>query len=234
MVIFDLGGVLLREAESNLHKAHSKNIQKALAGNVPQMRIFNRTFEFAAIFCGSECKNSWILGTVSGDEIVTKIKENIDKPEYDSFFKNQYERDLIKHGIEFVLLPEQLVELTEIIDEGLAFIETCKKNDIELAIISNWDPASFVLAQNKFNQLFAFFDEKNIVIPQMVGKTKPSPEIYAFTVQRSHSNLKDCFFVDDSPTNVKGAQEYGIKSVVHRNWQETEQALISLGLKLQD
>ena len=70
-------------------------------------------------------KSSWILGTTSAYEIVLKIKDNIDRKEFDHFFNDQYERDLIKNGIEFILLPELLVDLTEIINKGLEFIKKC-------------------------------------------------------------------------------------------------------------
>jgi len=96
-VIFDLGGVLLREAEVNLHKANSDALKLLLGDNLPQIRIFNRAFEFAALFCGSDCKTGWILGTISGKEIVDKIKENIDNVEHDNFFRDEHERSLIKH-----------------------------------------------------------------------------------------------------------------------------------------
>ncbi len=233
-VIFDLGGVLLREAEVNLHKAKSDSLQKVLSGEFPKTKIFNRAFEFAALFCGPNCKSGWILGTVSGHEIVSKIKENIDKSEHDKFFKDQYERDLIKHGIEFILLPDLLVNLTEIIHEGLEFIKKCKSSGIKLSIISNWDPESFDLLKTKMPELFSLFEEAHIIIPQMVGKIKPELEIYERTVKKINVDPEFCFFVDDSKSNIEGAQRYGIKSVHHKNWQETEKELIKHGLKLRD
>ena len=231
-VIFDLGGVLLREAEVNLHKAESNALKHLLGGKLPQIRIFNRAFEFAVLFCGSDCKTGWILGTVSGKEIVDKIKENIDNVEHVTFFKDEYERSLIKHGIEFILLPDLLAELTEVIHEGLEFVKKCKASGVELVIISNWDPESFDIMKTKMPELFNLFEEKNIIIPHMLGKAKPSLEIYDYTVKRIKFDQANCFFVDDSKANVEGAEQYGIKSVHHKNWQETEQELIKHGLKL--
>lgn len=94
------------------------------------------------------------LGTTSGNHIVNKIKENIDKAEFDKFFNNAHERALIKHGIEFVLMPDLLVKHTEIIHEGFEFIKKCKDNNIKLAIISNWDPESFKIIKNKLPEFF--------------------------------------------------------------------------------
>ena len=66
----------------------------------------------------------------------------------------------------------------------------------------------------------------------MVGKVKLELEIYDFTVKRSNTILEHCFFVDDSTANVQGARDYGIKSVLHKNWHDTESELIKHGLKL--
>lgn len=231
-VIFDLGGVLVSEAEVNLHKTKSENLQKVLAGNVPKIRIFNRSFGFASLFCGLNCKSDWILGDISGEEIVSKIKENIDKPEYADFFKDTYEKDIIKHGIASILLPDLLIDLSEIIQEGFEFIKKCKSNNIQISIISNWDPASFILLQSKIPELLNLFEKNLIVIPQLVGNVKPAWEIYDYTVKAINLPLESCYFIDDSQANVEGAQKYGIKSIHHKNWKETEHELIKLGLDL--
>jgi FMN phosphatase YigB (HAD superfamily) len=232
IVIFDLGGVLLREAEQNLHKAPSESLQKILAGELPKLRIFNRAFEFAALFCGPACKSGWIMGTLSGHEIVSTIKQHIDSTEHNNFFKNHYERDLIKHGIEFILVPELLADLTEVIHEGVAFVKKCQSSGVKSGIISNWDPESFALLKTKMPEFFSLFGDDLVVIPQMVGKIKPQREIYDYTVKKINLDPRCFFFVDDSAANVAGAQECGIKAVCHRNWQETEAELITQGLKL--
>jgi FMN phosphatase YigB (HAD superfamily) len=232
VVIFDLGGVLLREAEVNLDKVDNKNLKSLFATSFSETRIFNRAFEFASLFCGDNCKNEWILGTISGQNIVKKTKENIDKIEHDKFFKSEHEKSLIKYGIEFVLIPELLIELTEIIDEGFEFVKKCKDNNIKLAIISNWDPESFKLIKVKFPEFFKLFNEQNIIIPSMLGKTKPCVEIYDYAVKKINSEISNCFFVDDSKINVEGAQKAGIKSVHHQNWKETKEKLVELGLKI--
>lgn len=233
-VIFDLGGVLVREAEVNLHKAQSEKLQALLNGQLPRVRIFNRAFEFVALVGGSDYKVPWILGTVSGNEVVTVIKENIDKAEFDSFFNDPYERALIKHGIEFIVVPELLVELTDIMHEGLEFVKKCKAHGIEVVIISNWDPESFVLLKASIPDLFNLFDEKNIIIPQMAGVTKPAVQIYDYTIKNLGLDVSQCFFIDDSKANAEGARSCGITSVHHKNWHETERELVLCGLMVKN
>lgn len=232
VVIFDLGGVLLSEAESNLHHIANLKLKSLLGAEQAKTKIFNRAFEFAAFFYDYDCKKAWILGDVSAQEIVAKIKNNIDCSDYDYFFNNTYERELIKYGIEFVLLPDLLVGLTDLIPEGLEFLKACQNSNIELAIISNWDPTSFALLKAKFPELFVLFKDKNIIIPQQLGQTKPAPEIYDYAIKTIKCNPVNCFFIDDSRANIIGAQTYGIKSVHHKNWLDTIQALNQMGLKI--
>lgn len=233
-VIFDLGGVLLQEAENNLHKAKSDALIQLLTLHTAHRKMFNRAFDFAQQISGKNYIAEWITGTTNADEIVTLIKDNIDNNEYDSFFNNEQERSLIKHAIEFVIMPDLLVSLTELIPAGLAFVEKCKKNNITVGIISNWDPASFRLIIKKMPHLFEHFNQEYIIIPCMVGKKKPSPEIYDYAIKKMKADPSQCFFIDDSAANVMGAHECGLKAVLHKNWQDTEQKLIDYGLRLKN
>jgi histidinol phosphatase-like enzyme len=47
-------------------------------------------------------------------------------------------------------------------------------------------------------------------------------------------DITKTFFVDDSATNVTAAQKYGIASILHKNWQQTEQELLHKGLQIND
>lgn len=133
----------------------------------------------------------------------------------------------------FILLPEFNVDLTIPFEEGVTFINFCKKSNLEMGIISNWDPISFPIIKGRFPQIFDLFEDKNMVIPQMVGHVKPSLEIYEFSHNRFSDVAKEqCFFVDDNLKNIEAARSYGIKAVHHRNWSQTEQELVEQGLKL--
>ena len=231
-IFFDLGGVILREAESNLHKADDKELQKILNGSLPTYKIFYPAFEFAQHFCGNNCQTNWFLGTTTGQEIVSAIEHNIDKSEYDHLFVNQELRSLIKYGSKHVLLPDLATTLTEIIDGSVEFIEKYRKNNIEIALISNWDPYSFESIKNKFPQLFNLFPEQNIFIPQKAGTCKPSLEIYEHAIKKLECNLNESFFVDDNQRNIEAAQNYGITSVHHKNWTTTQNELRSRGLQI--
>ena len=162
------------------------------------------------------------------------IKANIDNPAYASFFTDEYERTLIKHGIEYVITPELLVQLTEVIEEGLEFLRACKASGIEVGIISNWDPISFGILRAQIPEFFSLFPEHHITLPHIAGAAKPSRAIYEHALQKMNVDRAHCFFIDDSKVNVIAAQEYGIMSVHHTDWKTTKQELMLCGLKLKD
>lgn len=229
MIIFDLGGVLLREAEINLQNVIPAHIPIELIDGKPP-RIFNRMFEFVNHIYGKDCKRSWIIGTISGEEIVQNIHAVIESPEHEQFFKSVHERNLIKHGSEYILLPEQLVALTQLQEEGFEFIKRCKQKGIRIVMLSNWDPTSFIVAKEKFKELFALCNEEDIIIPAYAGYIKPEPEIFAYVIKKTGVDASKAFFVDDSAVNVAAGQKHGITSIVHRSWQQTEQELKEKGL----
>ena len=97
------------------------------------------------------------------DELSAKIQENIDKKEFNYFFKNQAERKLIKYGI-LLILPKHLVKITNLTSAGLNFVIDCFDAGHELFILSNWDPVSIELIKNKFPEFFKMFKKENIII----------------------------------------------------------------------
>jgi len=233
-VLFDLGGVLLREAEANLHKAHDSELQYLLNNKIPRIKIFNRAFEFVAMLAGQDYKTDWIIGTKSGNEIAQIIKQHIDNPAHASFFTDEYERSLIKHGIDYIIDPALLAQLTDIIQEGVQFVEECKANGIEVGIISNWDPISFGILRAQIPHFFTLFPEHHIIIPHIAGAVKPSRAIYEYAIKTMNVDPVHCFFIDDSKSNVEGAQKYGITAVHHIDWKKTKEELIASGLRLRN
>jgi len=232
MIIFDLGGVLVQEAEVNISQTLSPDLDiERINGKPP--RIFFRLFEFVDLIFNRDCKRDYLIGAITCAEIVQKIRSCIDKKEYDFFFKSPQERTLLKHGSELILLPENEVQLTTIDQDALSFVKRCKNSDLRVAILSNWNPESFSLLKNKYPELFVLFDQQDVVIPAYVGFIKPEPDVFIHMIKKLNIDAAKTFFVDDSAKNIAGAHACGIKGVVHRDWKLTEQELLQLGLILQ-
>lgn len=231
MIIFDLGGVLLQEAELHLSSVLPAHVDiERMHGQTP--RMFNRMFDFIDLIFGKPCKKDYFLGNISGCEIVKKIKDSVDQDEYKTFFKSTQEKNLILYGSEFVLLPQKEASLTRLDLDGLEFVKKCKKSGIRIMILSNWQLQSFELIKNKFSELFNLFDPDDIIIPAHVGFIKPEAEVYNHIIEKLKLDGSKTFFVDDVAKNVTAAKECGIRGVVHCNWKQTENELLNNGLQI--
>lgn len=84
-IIFDLGGVLLTEAESNLKKAITNEWNVDF--NFDKLpKIFNKTFNFINTVLDKDCKKLWLMGKMTAEEIIASIDANIEKKRIFSFF----------------------------------------------------------------------------------------------------------------------------------------------------
>lgn len=223
-VIFDLGGVLVKDPEMNLEKSGLKN--------VTDIKLYFRIFEFASLIFGEGFAKSYFTGRILAADVVKRVYENIDKKEFDNFFKSYQERNIIKYSIEWLLLPKNSNELCDLFEEGINFVQKCKQHKFKVLILSNWDPDSFELMKNKFSDFFKLFNEENIFTSANTGLIKPEPEIYRHVLKKGNLLSDEVFFIDDNLGNVVSAKNCGIKSVCHTNWQNTEQELKNLGLKI--
>ena len=232
IIVFDLGGVLLKEPSKNVFSLLTTKLGKEIRSDeLPS--LFTLTFKVATYLFNQDCQKNWFLGTMSGYELVSKIKEALSTPHCDFLFKNTLEKSIVYHGAELFLLPENNAQLTSLDNEGLLFVKKCKKNTIKLMILSNWEPQAFLLIKNKFPELFQLFNDEDILIAADTGSIKPDPEIFKYFLNKiSATSSSQIFFVDDSLTNIASAKKHGIISVLHRNWAQTEQELIRLGLQL--
>jgi putative hydrolase of the HAD superfamily len=67
-----------------------------------------------------------------------------------------------------------------------------------------------------------------VVISGEVGMRKPEPEIYRHTLDQLGVKASSAVFVDDLPSNVRGAAQVGIIGVHHRTYEETRRELEAL------
>ncbi len=226
--MLDLGGVLLHEAERNLGQVLPPHIVQGTSDT----RIFMRMFEFLYYVTGTDCKRAWFMGTLSSTQVVALVHQHIDREEHRSFFKYEQERVLIKHGTEYVILPEHIVELTHIDQQGLEFVKRCKAHGIRVMILSNWDPASFDLLKAKRSELFSLLDEKDLFIPTRTGFMKPDLQVFAYVTEHAQVDPQECFFIDDSAANAHAGSQVGLQAVHHQDWQTTIQELKKRGLEV--
>lgn len=59
---------------------------------------------------------------------------------------------------------------------------------------------------------------------------KPMPEIYKLLIDRYDLNPAECVFMDDTEKNLKGAEAFGIHTILFRNKSQAEEELAKLGV----
>lgn len=94
-------------------------------------------------------------------------------------------------------------------------IETCRINDIPLALASSsvQEQVEVILtklSRNGWNLNTIF---TSIVTGDDVKKLKPSPDIYKKTVVNLNMPAKECFAIEDSPAGVQSAKSAGLHCI---------------------
>lgn len=60
---------------------------------------------------------------------------------------------------------------------------------------------------------------------------KPMPEIYRLLIDRYQLVPEECVFLDDTEKNLKGAEAFGIHTILFKNREQAEEELQKLGVK---
>ena len=98
------------------------------------------------------------------------------------------------------------------------YVESLKKRGYRIFFLSNVD--DWIL---KYDQdTFRVFDLGEGGVYSCEEKcAKPDPKLYQILLDRFRLTPEESVFIDDSPTNVKGAEAVGIKSILHTSIQDT-------------
>jgi HAD superfamily hydrolase (TIGR01509 family) len=139
-------------------------------------------------------------------------------------------------------LQALMVESFNCFPEVLQLAQEIKDAGYTVAILSNHGTEWLDGIARKFN-FYAVFDPDLVIVSQAVRCDKPSPQIYAITLERLQNHFaklsktfaaSQTIFVDDKAENVQAAQQAGMKGIIFdahkRSAQELKQDLISLGV----
>ena len=104
----------------------------------------------------------------------------------------------------------------------LTAVERARTGGLKTGLLSN----SWGLGSYPMDRLTPLFDV--VVISGEVGMRKPDPEIFHLTTGKLGLDPAACVFVDDHPGHLKGAQEAGMTTVLHRTPSRTIEELEAL------
>jgi len=101
--------------------------------------------------------------------------------------------------------------ITGPIEETVQILAELKELGYPLYGLSNWSAETFALVRPR-NSFFDWFDL--IVLSGEERVTKPDREIFDILLARAGRSAEECLFIDDSATNIAGAEALGFQ--VHR------------------
>jgi putative hydrolase of the HAD superfamily len=104
------------------------------------------------------------------------------------------------------------------------------REEYKIGLLSN-AANGFLRDMLQEHDLEKYFDE--IVISGEVGLLKPEPDIFHHILTRMELQPGEVIFIDDSPTNVNGAQAVGIEAILYdANVEKLQKDLTQLGIRL--
>jgi len=89
-------------------------------------------------------------------------------------------------------------------------LDTLREENYELFGLTNWSAEKFNLVRNKY-PFFHWFED--IVVSGEVRYLKPDTRIFQVLLDRIGRPAQECLFIDDSPVNVKAAQQIGFDTI---------------------
>lgn len=133
---------------------------------------------------------------------------------------SRFDRTLKKFNINDATLATKLgdgyIELspyqTNLFPHTIETLETLKKEDYELHIITNgFKEVQYIKLKN--SGLIDFFDV--ILCSEEVGKTKPSPDVFQTALYRANAKKNESLMIgDDYHADIIGAEKFGIQSIL--------------------
>jgi 2-haloacid dehalogenase len=100
------------------------------------------------------------------------------------------------------------------IPETVGILETLKGQGFALHGLTNWSAETFYRIRLKYDFL-DWFD--HILVSGDVGLAKPDPAIYHLLLEQAQTEAQRCLFIDDSPANVKAANELGFMTIHYQS-----------------
>jgi HAD superfamily hydrolase (TIGR01509 family) len=158
------------------------------------------------------------------DETVDAIDRIIGRVTDDPAFKRSVMADYRLDEPAFQNILARIVDKYEPFPPLWDLLPALRKS-CKLAIINNGTYLTFPGFDAKLN-ISEQFDA--FISSAVAGVRKPHRQIYLDACHRLDVQPRDCLFMDDSPDNIQGAQQVGMRTIFWKNRDEGFQKLIEV------
>ena len=116
--------------------------------------------------------------------------------------------------------------VTGTIDGTVAILDDLVVAGVPLYAITNFAAPKWEVTVARFPFLGTAF--RDVVVSGRERLLKPDPAIFRLCLERNGLEAAGCVFVDDSPRCIEGAQNVGMRAILHQTTRQTIAALDEL------
>jgi FMN phosphatase YigB (HAD superfamily) len=157
-------------------------------------------------------------GAYDSEQVVKLVTEKINSSPLEPE-KKEYLLKLINN-----ILYANNIKQIKLFDDIPVTMKEFNKQQHEYYVLSNWSNGYKKYFFDNYNQFFKFIPEGNIVISAEIKSAKPNPDFFKKVIDKfnlTKEDLAQSWFIDDQPTNIQTALDFGFNGIVHENWPKT-------------
>jgi HAD superfamily hydrolase (TIGR01509 family) len=142
--------------------------------------------------------------------------------------KKEYLQKLVNN-----ILFENSKNRIKLFDDVPEVMKEFNKKQHEYYVLSNWNDGYKKYFFDNFDDFFKFIPRENIVISAELKSAKPHPDFFKKVIDKfnlTKEDLDQSWFIDDQPTNIQTARDFGFNGIVHENWPKTLKTLKDNGI----
>lgn len=237
-VFFDVGDVLLSTSKAaqrrlfvpvilknpslcyHLMRCDTKSLYFEILQDMPaqsEQPIYNKNIRLPLIMA------DWMNGYKSPTVLRISAHEHIQKTDLPQSVKR-----LLLAIANFMFDPRALIETQEVCVPMVKLMQMLRAQNYKVYLLSNWDPTSFEIAQEKFPEIFDSVD--GMIISGKEQVSKPDLNFFKLALNRFDVDPSTTIFIDDEPHNIDAAQHIGLRTIIHTSPKDTFKELMRCGI----
>jgi len=214
-VIFDLGGVLIKEAR--LRFGFNLNFRSIVSlfiknGKLPTSL---RPLLFKELHKLDDKQGSyypdlfydWLINKKTGEQVHAEFIQYLTTTKD----INKSQRILLA-DISQVMFDSQHLASIMNVHSGAKLLKRLKKETgCKIYLISNYNSEAFDCVQARFSSMFELLDD--VIVSGKVHLAKPNKSIFELSIQRWNLDVESTLYIDDEKDNVLTARQQGMYAV---------------------
>ena len=190
------------------------------------MEIKNVIFDLGKVLINFDFSNFWVsIGAEKCERFLDEAQEPILLFEAGKITRQRFYNE-VKKIYKFNMNMQDFEKIwCDVFSEKSEMIEMAKKinRKYEIFIFSNTDEIHFPYIWKTFSSLHFF--KENLMLSYEIGSVKPDLDSYERALNKFDLKFEECLFIDDRPINIQVAESLGMKGILHKEFEETNEKI---------